>query len=454
MTKQLAHGFKTRHILMIALGSAIGTGLFFGSSASIKLAGPAILLAYLLGGLMMYIVVRALGEMAVFEPNVGSFSYYAYKYLGNYAGFIAGWNYWFNYIIVAMIELSASAIFLDYWLPHLPHYLSALLLLVIFGGINLLQVRFFGEFEFWFTTIKVVTIIALIIFGAYLIFFDDTIKQNSVSNISNLWHYGGFFATGMSGFIFSLVIVVFSFGGTELVGITAAEAQNPQRIVPLAINGIIFRIIVFYLATLAIIMCLYPWQKMSTNISPFVDVFNKIGIPKAANLMNLVAISAALSSFNSCIYGTSRMLYNLGKQQNAPHTMTKLTKNNIPINATYLSLTVIFIAVILNYFYPQQIFGILLAIASSAAIINWLMILITHIKFKQFLQHNRLNSSYRQILYPLTSLIAIIFFIVVIVAMSQMADMRLAIYITPLWLVILSLAYFVRRGRATRSKHN
>jgi L-asparagine transporter-like permease len=449
-TKHLEHSFKTRHILMIALGSAIGTGLFFGSAASIKLAGPSILLAYLVGGLMMYVVVRALGEMAVFEPNVGSFSFYAYKYWGNYAGFIAGWNYWFNYVIVAMIELSVSGIFLDYWFPHFPHYLTALILLIGFGGINLLQVRFFGEFEFWFTGIKVVTIMALIAFGVYLIFFDITIKQNSVSNISNLWQYGGFFANGISGFIFSLVIVVFSFGGTELIGITAADAKNPQKIVPLAINGIILRIIIFYLATLAIIMCLYPWQKISGSISPFVDVFNKIGIPKAASLINLVAITAALSSFNSCIYGTSRMLYNLGLQKNAFAATTKLSNNGIPINATYISLVVIFIAVILNYLYPQQVFGVLLAIASAAAIINWIVILITHMKFKQHIHKHNLTSNYRQLFYPLSSVIAISFFVVVILAMAHMQDMHFAIYIMPLWLILLSVAYLIKQLRIKR----
>ncbi len=443
MTKaHLEHVLKTRHILMIALGSAIGTGLFFGAGESIKLAGPSILLSYIIGGIVMYIVIRALGEMTVNEPNVGSFSYYAYKYIGNYAGFMSGWNYWFNYIIVSMLELTATGMFLDFWLPNLPHWVTALVLLLIFGTINLVQVKFFGEFEFWFAGVKVVTIIALIVIGIYIIFFNKSTHSSSLSNINNLWMYGGFFANGIKGFLFSFVIVVFSFGGTELVGIAAGESKNPEKVVPMAINGIIIRIILFYVATLTIIMCLYPWNKISGNTSPFVDVFQKIGIYKAAAIMNLVAITAALSSFNSGIYGTARMLYNLGKQKNAPAFLTKLNKNNIPQNATYVSLAVIFLTVILNYLFSSKIFFILLAIATIAAMINWIFILITHMAFrcKAQLSSNR----YQLLFYPASTIISIVFFIIVVITMSQMDNMRLAIYIAPIWLIFLTISYWIK----------
>nr|HMT03694.1 amino acid permease [Burkholderiales bacterium] len=210
----LAHSLKARHILMIALGSAIGTGFFFGAGESIKLAGPSILLSFIIGGLIMYIVIRALGEMAVYEPNVGSFSFYAYKYVGNYAGFISGWNYWFNYIIVSMIELTAIAMFLDYWFPNISHWVAVLIFFLVFVAINLSAVKLFGEFEFWFAGIKVLTILALIIFGLYLIFFDNSIRNSSTTNIKNLWQLGGFFANGIHGFLFSFIMVIFSFGGT------------------------------------------------------------------------------------------------------------------------------------------------------------------------------------------------------------------------------------------------
>lgn len=437
MTKSLIHGLETRHVLMFALGSAIGTGLFLGAGESIANTGPSILLAYAIGGIIMYIILRALGEMTVYEPNVGSFSYYSYKYMGNFAGFITGWNYWFLYIIVCMLELTASTMFLDYWFPNLSHWVSALLILLLFASINLLQVRVFGEFEFWFAGIKVVTVIALILFGCYIIFF----THQPTSNITNLWQYG-FFAHGFHGFLLSFVAVVFSFGGTELVGITAGEAKNPQKTIPMATNGVIFRILVFYLATLAIIMCLYPWDQINHQVSPFVDVFSKIGISKAAALMNLVITTAALSSFNSGIYGTGRMLYNLGNQGNAPKIFTKISHNRVPYVSTLFSLLMIFLVVILNYLYPKQVFTMLLAIATIAAMLNWIAILIAQIAFRRKVP--ALNIKYKMPLYPLSSIIAIIFFIMVIITMSQMENMRLAVYVAPIWLCVLTVGYYIR----------
>lgn len=437
---KLAHSLSSRHILMIALGSAIGTGFFFGAGESIKLAGPAILLSYALGGIMMYIVVRALGEMAVAEPSSGSFSYYAYKYIGNYAGFVSGWNYWFNYIIVSMLELTATSIFMDYWFPNVTHWIVTLVVMIIFTIINLLHVRIFGEFEFWFAGIKVTTVICLVLFGIYIIGFDHNSNQG-VSNIGNLWQNGGFFANGLQGFLFSFVIVVFSFGGTELVGITAGEAENPEKTIPMAINGIIVRIILFYIATLGIVMCLYPWNKIDANVSPFVDVFRQIGINKAASLMNLVAISAALSSLNSGIYGTARMVYNLADQQNAPKFMKKTSEKGIPYNAIIFSVICIAITVLLNYLYPKKIFNILLAIATIAAIINWLTILVTHTSFKKKAKN---TGSYPSLFYPWSSIFAAIFLITVASIMFFMPDMKLAIMIAPGWILLLSIGYFIK----------
>ena len=425
-------------VLMIALGSAIGTGLFFGAGQSISLTGPSILLAYAVGGVIMYIILRALGEMTVHEQNVGSFSYYSYKYIGSFAGFISGWNYWFLYIIVCMLELTASTMLLDFWLPNIPHWEVALFILSIFAVINLLNVRYFGEFEFWFAGIKVLTIIALIFLGLYLIVFGN----NANSHVSNLWQNGGFMAHGFKGFLMSFVVVVFSFGGTELVGITAGEAENPQKNVPLAINGVILRIIIFYIATLFIIMSLYPWNKIDGNVSPFVDVFTKIGIYKAAAVMNLVAITAALSSLNSGIYGTGRMLYNLGNQGNAIALFTRLGKNGVPYIATIFSVIFILIAVILNYLHPKQIFNTLLAVATIAAIFNWIAILIAQISFRKKVDISQIK--YKMPFYPASSIIAIIFFILVIITMLQMDSMKLAVYISPIWLITLSIGYLVR----------
>lgn len=440
MSNKLKHALTSRHILMIALGSAIGTGFFFGTGESIKLAGPSIILSYAIGGLMMYIIVRALGEMSVAEPSSGSFSYYAYKYIGNYAGFIAGWNYWFNYIIVCMLELTATSIFMDYWFPSSSHWIITLVVMLVFTGVNLLNVKLFGEFEFWFAGIKVLTVICLVLFGVYILGFSAKETQG-VSNIANLWQNGGFFANGLHGFLFSFVVVVFSFGGTELVGITAGEAQNPEKTIPMAINGIIFRIILFYIATLTIIMCLYPWNQINGKVSPFVDVFQQIGIAKAASVMNLVAITAALSSLNSGIYGTARMMYNLGLQNNSPKLFTNVSAKGIPSNAIILSVICIAVTVVLNYFYQKQIFNILLSVATIAAVLNWMMILITHAQFKR--KSNKI-SSYKTLLYPCSSIFAMIFLVIVIVIMYYMPDFHAAIIVAPIWIGSLSIAYLIK----------
>ncbi len=425
---------------MIALGSAIGTGFFFGTGESIKLAGPSIILSYAIGGLVMYIIVRALGEMSVAEPSSGSFSYYAYKYIGNYAGFISGWNYWFNYIIVCMLELTATGIFIDYWLPNQYHWVINLAIMIIFTGINLMNVRFFGEFEFWFAGIKVFTVICLLIFGIYILGFQEE-TTHSVSNIANLWDQGGFFANGYNGFFFSFVIVVFSFGGTELIGITAGDTDNPKKTIPMAINGIIVRILIFYIATLTIIMCLYPWNKINGNISPFVDVFKQIGIAKAASVMNLVAITAALSSLNSGVYGTARMMQNLSQQGNSFKIFNATSKNGVPKYSIILSIICIGIAVVLNYLFQSKIFTILLSIATLAAVTNWYLILITHMFFRK---KSKVHSEYKSPWYPFSSIIAMIFLTIVVVVMYIMPNFHMAIVIAPIWLSLLTIAYFIK----------
>ena len=346
-----------------------------------------------------------------------------------------------------MLELTASTFFLDYWFKNTSHWLTIAIIIAIFTVVNLISIKFFAEFEFWFTGIKVSTIIIFIILASYLV-ISHSIHNDPIININNLWnHHGannsGFFTGGATGFLFSFVIVIFSFGGTELIGVAAAETKNHKQNIPRAINGIIFRIVIFYISTLTLVICLYPWNLLSSNISPFVDVFQKIGMSNAASIINFVALSAALSSFNSGIYGTARILCNLSIQNNAPKVFNKKNPANIPYTALIFSVIIILFTVLLNYLYPKQIFGILLAIATISAIINWIIILITHIKFKKIIKTQGIKSDYKTILYPYSSLIAIIFFISIIIIMCFMKDMQLAVIIAPIWLLILTIAYRV-----------
>lgn len=438
---------KNRHIQMIALGGAIGTGLFFGAAKSIQVTGPSIVAAYCLGGLVMYIIMRALGEMVVHEPNSGAFSHYANKYVGDYLGFLSGWYAWFEYTIVCMLEITAVTFFLDLWFPALPHWIVIAAILLIFFVINIINVNLFGEFEFWFAGIKVVTIIAMILFAIYLMVFDSTIHQNSLINISNNIQHD-FFANGISGFLFSLVLVVFSFGGTQFVGIAAADAESPDKSVPRAINGVILRIIIFYIGTLTVIVCLYPWNQLSKEISPFVDVFRKIGIPAAAGVMNVIAITAALSAFNSCLYAAARMIANLARQKSAPRQLSIVNKKGIPHNAVVFTCIIIAFTVIINYLFPKEAIMYLIAIATTSIIVTWITILICHLYFRKA----NPNLTYRLPFYPIANWFAIIVLATVVVVMSQMEEMRLAVYLMPLWIGILTIAYFIRKQLQQRNK--
>lgn len=435
---------KNRHIQMIALGGAIGTGLFFGAAKSIQITGPSILLSYVIGGLVMYIIMRALGEMVVHEPNSGAFSYYAQKYVGDYLGFLSGWYAWFEYTIVCMLEITAVTFFLDIWFPSFPHWIIVAAILGIFFIINIINVSLFGEFEFWFAGIKVATIIAMILFAIYLMVGDPIIHASSMQNIQQSFNQD-FFAHGIQGFLFSMVLVVFSFGGTQFVGIAAADADNPQKSVPRAISGVIFRIVIFYIGTLAVIICLYPWNKLSSEISPFVDVFQKIGIQSAAMVMNVVAITAALSAFNSCLYAAARMLSNLSKQGSAPKFLSSTNANGIPYKAVIATCLIITIAVWLNYLYPKTAIIYLIAIATTSIIVTWSTILICHLFFRKQVK----DCSYKLPLFPFANIIALIILIGIVGVMTQMDDMKFAAYLMPIWIIILSLIYLLKKSKSS-----
>lgn len=449
MSKQkLNHKLKTRHLQMIALGGVIGTGLFFGSAKSIHLTGPSIVLSYILGGLLVYIIMRALGELTVFSPSSGSFSDYASRFVGNYAGFISGWSAWFEYTVVCMVELSAVPIFVDYIFPGIPHWLLCLVILVAFTFINLMSIKLFGEFEFWFAGIKIVAILAMILFTAYLIVFKHQLNPE-------LSHYSNpslFFAGGLNGFMVSLVIVVFSFGGSEFVSIAAGEAENPKKTVPQAINGVILRILLFYVLTMLAIVLIYPYDKLSQNISPFVDVFKQIGLSSAAMVMNIVAITAALSSFNSCLYSASRMLFSLSTHRNAPKVFSQISnETKIPKVAILFSSLCVVIAVIVNFIFPDKAIMYLMTIAVGSIIIVWFMILITQIYFRKYSVSNNVALEYRLTLFPYSNLIAMAGLILILGVMTQMNDMRLSVYVAPLWILALSVVYALKKRKAESS---
>ena len=324
----MKRGLKNRHLQMIALGGASGTRLFYGSTSTIALAGPSVMLAYLAGGIVIFFIMRMLGEMAVDEPVSGSFSYYAAKYWGRFPGFLSGWNYWFNYVLVSMAELTAVGIYMNFWFPDLPQWLSALVCLVSITALNLVNVKAYGEAEFWMALIKIAAIVSMILLGLGLLFSSG---QSFPENFSNLWSNGGFLPHGVWGLLEATAVVMFSFGGIELIGITAGEAENPDRTIPRAINQVIWRILIFYVGTMAVLMALWPWDQVGTQASPFVQIFDNVGVPAAAHILNFVVLTAAVSVYNSAIYSNSRMLYGLAKEGEAPAFFLRLSPHGVPV---------------------------------------------------------------------------------------------------------------------------
>lgn len=443
---ELKRGLKNRHIQMIALGGAIGTGLFYGSATTIQQTGPSISLAYVIGGLVIFFIMRALGEMSVDKPVSGAFSYYAYKNWGEFPGFLSGWNYWFNYIVVSMAELSVVGIYVNYWFPSIPTWLSSLVFLVVVTLVNLISVKLYGEFEFWFALVKVVAIIALIVLGIIMI-FTGIGNGGQPTGFSNLWKHGGFFPHGIKGLLFSLVMVMFSFGGVELIGITAGEADDPGRSIPKAINQVVYRILIFYIGALTVMMTIFPWDKLGQSGSPFVEIFSKIGIPAAAGILNVVVLTAAVSAYNSGLYSNGRMLHSLALQGNAPKVLSKVSKSGTPVVGVLVSSALTLVAVILNYLVPGKVFLYLISIATIAGVINWTMILMTQLKFRNVRNAEQVaNLKFKLPLYPISSYICLAFLALIVVLMAIMPDYRIAVIIGPIWIIVLYIAFKLKKG--------
>ncbi|SDD41656.1 amino acid permease [Paraburkholderia lycopersici] len=435
---QLKRGLKNRHIQLIALGGAIGTGLFLGIAQTIQTAGPSVLLGYGVAGIIAFFIMRQLGEMVVDEPVAGSFSYFADKYFGPFAGFLSGWNYWVLYVLVSMAELSAVGIYMHYWWPALPTWVSALVFFVVINGINLTSVKSYGELEFWFAIIKVLAIVGMIGFGGWLLLSGSAGPE---AGVSNLWRNGGFFPHGVSGLVMAMAVVMFSFGGLELVGITAAEADDPSHTIPRATNQVIYRILIFYIGALGVLLSLYPWQKVVAGGSPFVLIFHAMNSDLVANVLNLVVLTAALSVYNSGVYCNSRMLFGLAQQGNAPRALLKVSRRGIPLAALGVSALVTAACVIVNYFKPGKAFELLMGLVVSALIINWAMISLIHLKFRREKARVGETTTFRSLGYPLTNYVCLAFLGGILVVMYEIPDLRMSVYLIPVWLGVLGLAY-------------
>lgn len=442
--ERLHRGLKNRHIQLIALGGAIGTGLFLGIAETIQMAGPSVLLGYAIAGIIAFFIMRQLGEMVVEEPVSGTFSHFAHSYWGPFAGFMSGWNYWVLYVLVGMAELTAVGIYVQYWWPEFPTWATAAVFFVIINLMNVSQVKVYGEMEFWFALIKVAAILGMIGFGGYLLFSGNGGPDASVAN---LWQHGGFFPNGATGLMMAMAVIMFSFGGLELVGITAAEADNPRYSIPRATNQVIYRILLFYIGALAVLLALYPWAKVVSGGSPFVMIFHDLDSNVVASVLNLVVLTAALSVYNSCVYCNSRMLFGLATQGDAPRELLKVNAKGVPLVALGVSALATGLCVGINYFMPREAFGLLMSLVVSSLVINWGIISITHLKFRKAKAAAGQTTFYKSLGYPLTNYLCLAFLGFILVVMWMSENNRISVELIPVWLLVLWALYKVTKGR-------
>ncbi|MCR8871153.1 amino acid permease [Peribacillus frigoritolerans] len=446
MAKQeLKRDLKNRHVQLIAIGGTIGTGLFLGSGKAIQLAGPSILFSYLIIGIALFFVMRALGELLLSNAGYTSFTEFATEYVGPWAGFVTGWTYWFCWIMTAMADIIAVGVYMQYWFD-VPQWIPALLCLVILLGLNLLTVKIFGELEFWFAIIKVITIIALIIVGISLLILGFNTNTGTVS-LTNLWNHGGMFPNGISGFLLSLQLVVFSFVGVELVGVSAAETANPRKNIPSAINKIPVRILLFYVGALFVILCVNPWTQLDATSSPFVEVFALIGIPVAAGIINFVVLTSAASACNSGLFSTSRILYTLSRNGEAPAKLEKLNKQAVPSNALLTSTIVVSIGALLSKLIPEQAFTVVTTISAICFIWVWSIILFSHIKYSKTRPDLRAESTFKAPFTPFVNYVILSLFLFILIVMLFAEATRLSLLLTPIWFILLVILYNYRKKR-------
>ncbi len=440
----LKRGLKNRHIQLIALGGAIGTGLFLGISQTIQMAGPSVLLGYGVAGIIAFLIMRQLGEMVVEEPVAGSFSHFAYKYWGSFAGFLAGWNYWAMFILVGMAELTAVGIYIQYWWPDVPTWVSAAVFFVVINAINLVNVKLYGETEFWFAIIKVLAILGMIGFGAWLLISGQGGEQ---ATVRNLWQHGGFFPLGINGLVMAMAVIMFSFGGLELVGITAAEAADPKRSIPQATNQVVYRILIFYIGSLGILLSLYPWQNVISGGSPFVMIFHALDSNAIANVLNLVVLTAALSVYNSGVYCNSRMLFGLASQGNAPRWLSRVNTRGVPVRSIALSALATSIGVLINYIMPGKAFELLMALVVSTLVINWIMICVAHLRFRQAMDQRGVVTHFKAIFYPYGNYLCLLFLAAILIIMLMTPDIRVSVLLIPVWVAFIWFGFCLSQRR-------
>lgn len=449
--ENLKRDLSARHMQMIALGGTIGVGLFMGAAATIKWTGPSVLVAYAFAGLLLYLVMRALGEMLYIDPTTGSFVNYANKYIHPLAGYLTAWSNIFQWLVVSTSEVIAVGAYLHYWWPNFPTWTAGIFVVISLAAANLFSVKAFGELEFWFASIKVITIIVMIILGLLVILLGFGNHWQPIG-FSNLWRHGGFFTGGIKGFFFALSIIVGSYQGIEIIGLTAGEAKNPQEAIIKSIRSIVLRILVFYIGAIFVIVTIYPWDQLQAIGSPFVQTFAKVGITFAAGLINFVMLTAAMSGCNSGIFSSSRMLYTLGKDKEVSNVFTKVSRHQVPYVGVVVMSAGMLIGLILNELAPiflhsnTNVFVVVYSSSVLPGLVPWFVILLSDLRFRRENKALMDAHPFKMPLFPVANYFALFALLVILGFMFVNPETRISVLVGVIVLVGLTIMYFIREA--------
>lgn len=438
--QDLKRGLLPRHVQFIALAGMIGTGIFKGSSDTLHLAGPSVVVAYLIGGLLLFIVMAGLGEMALAFPNL-NVQHLVKKAFGYQTSFIVGWLYWLNWVIVTVVELLAAGSFLQFWFPSAPLWLLSFLCAVFIIGINLFQVKYYGELEFWFAGVKIFALIAFIIIGFLIL---TGIIPSPIENpLHNYTGHGGFFPNGLHGTVSAFLIVMFSYGGAELIGVAVTETKDAERVLPQVIAGTIWRVIIFYVLPILIICGIIPWDKVSGADSPFVQVFSLAGLPGAAHVMNFVLLTAVLSAANSGIYATSRTLFSMAQSGEAPKSFGQTSSTGIPLQGIMITALVILIGIFLAYLTPDRVISYLMSIPGFTIMLIWMSISFAQLKLRPQYKH---KPGFQLIGFPYTTILAIAVLLTIFVSFLFNAENSIGSIVSITTVVIITALSFIKKN--------
>ncbi|ANZ39210.1 L-asparagine permease [Lentzea guizhouensis] len=438
-----------RQVQMIAIGGAIGVGLFLGAGGRLATAGPSLILSYAVCGIAAFFVMRALGELVLHRPVSGSFVEYAREFIGPWAGFTSGWMYWVNWAMTGIAEITAVAIYMHKWFPDLPQWITALVALVVLVAINMLSVKLFGELEFWFSVIKVTAIVVFLVTGIGLVIAAADIGGTTAS-VTNTVSHGGLFPAGFGVALMTLQAVIFAYSAIELVGIAAGETKDPEKIMPRAINGVVYRIAIFYVGSVLLLTMLLPWDHYTGTESPFVTVFSALGIPAVGDIMNAVVLTAALSSCNSGLYSTGRILRSLAQKGEAPSFTGRMNSRHVPYGGILFTGVAYLFGVVLNYTVPKDAFDIAIAVASLGVVSTWATLIICQMKLRQKAVRGEIERpSYRMPGAPYTSWLTLAFLALVVgqMAFSSGHAERIAFWSIPGLALVLFLGWRFVKSR-------